>query len=167
MSFKEILCTITGALSGIVSYFFGGWTMGLATLVFFMAVDFVTGLLVAGIFKKSDKTETGALSSKISFKGLCKKFVILCFVAIAYRLDVFLGVNFLYNAVGIGFLVSELISIVENAGMMGITSPAIAKAIDLLRKRIIDIDERMEQECNVDTEPKGIESTENKEDCNE
>ena len=56
---------------------------------------------------------------------------------IAYRLDLALGVDYIRDAVIIGFMANELISIVENAGLMGLPLPAvIIKAIDILTKKV-------------------------------
>ncbi len=61
---KDFVSFISGALGGLVVMAFGGWSEGLTTLLIFMIVDYITGLAVAGIFKSSPKTETGALESK-------------------------------------------------------------------------------------------------------
>ena len=135
MTIKTIICAIAGGVGGFITYLVGGWSMDLQTLCIFMAIDFITGLIVAAVFKKSGKTENGALSSKASFKGLCKKLMILLFVVIAHVLDVYLGINFLRSGVIVGFITNELISIAENAGLMGITVPVIEEAIEILRKK--------------------------------
>ena len=60
----------------------------------------------------------------------------LLFVLIAYRLDLAIGVDYIRDAVIIGFIANELISIVENAGLMGIPLPAVIKnAIDILKRK--------------------------------
>ncbi|MDF2906850.1 MAG: toxin secretion/phage lysis holin [Herbinix sp.] len=139
---KQILCSIFGAVGSGLAYLFGGWDAALITLVIFMGIDFITGLIVAGVFKKSTKTETGALESKAGFKGLCRKFMIFFYVLIATRLDMMLGGEFIRNAVIIGFIVNETISITENAGLMGLPLPkSISGAIDLLKKKEGDTDE--------------------------
>lgn len=133
---KEMICTAVGAVGGAVAAAFGGWDSALVTLLIFMAVDYVSGLIVAGIFHKSPKSESGSLESRAGWKGLCHKAVTLLFVLIAYRLDIVLGVDYIRNAVIIGFLANELISIVENAGLMGVPlSPVIQNAIDILTKK--------------------------------
>lgn len=115
---------------------FGGWDSGLVTLILFMAIDYIMGLIVAGIFRNSPKTQSGALESRVGWKGLCRKCVTLLFVLVAYRLDIIIGVNYIRNAVIIGFVANELISIVENAGLMGIPLPPILNsAIDILTKK--------------------------------
>ena len=133
---KTTLITIIAAIGSGIANILGGWTSDLETLMILMAVDFVMGLLIAAVWKRSGKSQNGALSSWSAWKGLCKKCVSLLFVLIAYRLDMAIGVDYLRTAVIIGFIVNELISIVENAGIMGVPIPsAITKAIDILRKK--------------------------------
>jgi toxin secretion/phage lysis holin len=130
---KTSICTITGLAGSILAAIFGGWDSALATLLIFMAADYITGLMVAGVFHASRKSESGALESKAGWKGLCRKCVTLLFVLVAYRLDLALGVDYIRNAVIIGFITNELISLVENAGLMGVPLPVvISKAIDIL-----------------------------------
>jgi len=130
-----IVCTI-GAVGSFIANLFGGWTSDLETLMIMMGIDFAMGLLIAAIWKKSEKSKTGALSSWSAWKGLCRKGVSLLFVLIAHRLDLALGVNYIRTAVIIGFIINELISITENAGIMGVPIPGvITKAIDMLKQR--------------------------------
>lgn len=133
---KEGICTGIGAVGGIIAAAFGGWDEALVTLIIFMVIDYLSGLLVAGVFHNSKKTESGTLESRAGWKGLCRKCVTLLFVLIAYRLDLAIGVNYIRDAVIIGFMANELISIVENAGLMGIPLPAVIQnAIDVLTKK--------------------------------
>ena len=118
------------------AYFFGGWDQALVTLIIFMAIDYISGLIVAGVFHNSKKTSTGTLESRTGWKGLCRKCMTLLFVLVAYRLDLAIGVDYIRDAVIIGFIANELISIVENAGLMGIPLPAvITNAIDILTQK--------------------------------
>lgn len=136
MQGKNVLAIFIGIVGATITTLFGGWNVGLTTLVIFMAVDYISGLLVAGVFKSSPKSESGALSSKVGYKGLCKKGMSLLIVLIAYRLDLLVGTDYIRDAVVIGFCVNELISIVENAGLMGIPLPPILmKTIDVLVNR--------------------------------
>ena len=133
---KEALCMASGAVGSFIASLFGGWDTGIGTLVLFMVIDFFSGFAVAGIFKRSTKTETGALESKAGFKGLCRKCRTLLFVLIAHRLDLAIGTNYIRDMVIIGFMANELISIVENAGIMGLPLPAaLIKAIDVLKRK--------------------------------
>lgn len=131
---KETICTVAGLVGSAFATLFGGWSLGLTTLIICMVIDYTTGIIVAGVFKKSNKTESGALESRAGFKGLCRKGLILCFVLIGYRLDLQIGTNYIQNAVIIGFLVNELISITENSGLMGLPVPTvILNGIDVLK----------------------------------
>ena len=133
---KETICTIFGVLGAGIAHLFGGWTAAMTTLIIFMGLDYLTGLIVAGVFKKSSKSETGALESKAGWIGLIRKFVSLLFVLVAYRLDLIIGTTYIKDAVCIAFIVNELISLTENAGLMGIPIPEpIMNAIELLKNR--------------------------------
>ena len=134
MEIKPIVFGIIGAVGSAIANLFGGWTTDFATLLIFMGIDFITGLIVAGIFKKSKKTKNGALESNIGFKGLAKKVIVLFFVLIGARLDLLLGSDYIRTALIIAFICNETISITENAGLLGIPIPKpIADAIDILR----------------------------------
>ena len=133
---KNMICTGVGITGGLIAALFGGWTASLTTLVTFMAIDYLSGLIVAGVFHNSPKTETGTLESRAGFKGLIRKFMILLFVLIGHRLDVAVGNTYIRDAVCIAFMANELLSIVENAGLMGIPIPAvITNSIDILKKK--------------------------------
>lgn len=139
---KNGLCTVIGTVGGFIASLFGGWDTALATLLIFMAVDYVTGLIVAGVFHKSQKTESGALESRAGWKGLCRKGTSLLVVLVAYRLDLVIGSNFVKDATIIAFIANETISIIENAGLMGAPIPAvIVKAIDVLKQKAEDSQE--------------------------
>ena len=127
---------LLGVVGSYISQLFGGWSMDLQTLLLFMVVDYVSGLILAGVFKKSEKTKSGALSSNVGFKGLCKKIGILFCVLIAYRLDISIGTDYIRTAVIIAFIVNEAVSIGENVGLRGVPiPPAILKAIDVLKNK--------------------------------
>lgn len=136
MTVKNILCTVFGIIGASISKVFGGWDAALTTLVIFMGLDYLTGVVVAGVFHKSNKSKGGGLKSTIGWQGICRKGVTLSIVLIACRLDLLLNTSYIKDAVVIGFCVNELISIVENAGLMGVPMPGvITNAIDILRKK--------------------------------
>lgn len=138
---KDGICTAIGVVGSVIASLFGGWDAALVTLVIFMAIDYVTGLLVAGVFHNSGKTENGALESRAGWKGLCRKCITLLMVLVATRLDLVTGTNFIRDAVVIAFIANETISIVENAGLMGINiPPAITSAIEVLKKKSDSVD---------------------------
>lgn len=133
---KNILISIVGIIGSAIASAFGGWTTGLTTLVIFMAIDYVTGLIVAGVFHKSTKTETGTLESRAGFKGLCRKGAMLLVVLVSYRLDLAVGTAYIKDAVIIAFIANEAISIIENAGLMGVPmNDTLKNAIDILQKK--------------------------------
>lgn len=135
-AFKTGILTGIGVVGGFIASLFGGWDAALTTLIIFMGIDYVTGLIVAGVFNNSTKSENGALESRAGWKGLCRKGVTLLIVLIACRLDMVIGSSFMRDAAVIAFIANELISIVENAGLMGIPVPAvIKKAIDILKSK--------------------------------
>lgn len=133
---KRIIEAMISLIGAAITTLFGGWSTGLKTLIIFMVIDYLTGMIVAAVFKRSPKSEGGALSSKVGWKGLSKKAMTLLFVLIAYRLDVLIGTNYIRDAVVIGYCVNEVLSITENALIMGVPLPKVIKnAIDILSEK--------------------------------
>lgn len=133
---KNTICVIAGTVGSVIASLFGGWSTALTTLLIFILIDYVTGLVVAGVFHKSPKTKTGALESRAGLKGLIRKCTMLLFVLVGHRLDIAIGASYIRDAVCIAFILNELISIVENAGLMGLPIPAvISNAIDILKEK--------------------------------
>lgn len=133
---KEIIFSIIGAVGAAIAAAFGGWSPALTTLVILMAADYITGFIVAALFRNSPKSETGGLNSDAGWRGLVKKCVVILFVYIAVRLDGIMGTTYLKDVVCIAYIVNELVSLIENAGLMGVPIPApIVSAIDVLKQR--------------------------------
>ena len=141
---KNYISTVAALLGGAVSTFLGGWSAGMTTLVIFMAIDYLSGIVVACVFHTSNKSASGAFESRAGWKGLVKKCFTLLFVLIAHRLDLVMmeaagfdvAMHYIRDTVVIGFMVNELFSIVENAGLMGIPLPKIIiRAIDVLQSK--------------------------------
>ena len=133
---KNALCTGLGLLGGAIASLLGGWDPPLQTLVIFMIIDYITGLIVAGIFHASPKTPNDALESLAGWKGLIRKGETLLIVLVACRLDAVIGSSFVRDAAVIGFSANEAISIIENAGLMGLPIPAaITQGIDVLKSK--------------------------------
>ena len=133
---KNGVLSILGVAGAFVSKLFGGWDAALTTLLIFMAIDYLSGIVVAGVFKKSGKSENGALESRAGLKGLCKKGMMLLVVLVAVRLDMMTGTSFLKDAVIVALVANEALSIMENAGLMGVKwPPVISNAIDVLKKK--------------------------------
>ena len=135
MGYKTVLFVL-GVVGGAISSYLGGWDTALQTLVLFMALDYITGLMVAGIFHKSKKTPGGGLESRAGFKGLCRKGVVLLIVLVACQLDRMAGTDFIRDACVIAFVTNEALSIIENAGLMGVPVPeVITKGIEILKSK--------------------------------
>ena len=133
---KQALCTVTGMIGAAAAWAFGGWDTAMVALVVCIAVDYLSGSIVALVFHKSTKTETGAYNSAYGLNGLCKKGLMLLFVLVAVQIDRVLGTDYVRNAVCIGFCTNEILSIMENLGLAGIPMPqAVVKALELLQKR--------------------------------
>ena len=139
---KNLFSTFIGIIGSTLASLLGGWDMALQTLIIFMTIDYITGLMVAGIFNKSTKTKHGALESVAGWKGLCRKGVALLIVLIACRLDLLTGANLIRDAVVIAYCTNEAISIIENAGLMGVPIPTkLTKAIEALKSKEDDDNE--------------------------
>ena len=134
MPIKIFILSGMACVGAAIASLFGGWNGAMTTLVILMFIDYVTGIIVAGVFHNSPKCSGGALSSAVGFKGICRKFVILLIVVVACRVDLLLDTNIIRDATCIGFCVNELVSITENAGLMGIPLPRkLVEAIEVLR----------------------------------
>lgn len=138
---KQFITTSVGLVGSALTSLVGGWDAAVTTLLLFMLIDYISGLVLAGVFKKSKKTESGALQSGYCWKGLAKKIMTLVFIIIANRLDLIIGTNYIRDAVCIAFIANELISIIENAGLMGLPIPTvITKAVDILNQKESEVE---------------------------
>ena len=133
---KEGICTATGILGAALCWAFGGWDAAMAALLTCMAVDYVSGSLVALVFHKSSKSESGSYNSIYGIKGLFKKGLMLLFVLVAVQIDKLLGTAYVRDAVCLGFCCNEILSITENLGLAGIPLPqTVVKALEQLQKK--------------------------------
>lgn len=133
---KVIVNTTIGLLGATIATLLGGWDTALQTLIGFMATDYITGVTVAAVFAKSNKTEGGALSSEAGLRGLFKKGGMLLMVYIACRLDLLIGETYIRDAAVIALVTNETVSIIENLGLMGVPiPPIITKAIEILKRK--------------------------------
>ena len=133
---KNTALAVLAAVGGAAAQALGGWDMALQVLVGFMAADYLTGLLVAGVFKRSLKTPGGAISSRAGFLGLLRKGAVLLVVFLGTLLDSLPGGGFIRPAVCCFFIANEGLSILENLGLMGVPCPAFLRnALEALRKQ--------------------------------
>lgn len=133
---KNGVLAVLAAVGSCIANALGGWDAGMKLLVGMMTADYLTGILVAAIWKRSDKSETGALDSRAGFRGLLKKGVILLLVWLAVLVDSAFDTAYVRTAVVIFFVGNEGISLLENIGLMGVPYPAfLRKALEALRDK--------------------------------
>lgn len=121
---------------GTMVYFIGGFDLFLEALLVCMMIDYLMGLTVAGLFQRSKKSDNGGLNSFIGWLGISKKITSLLFVVIGVELQKMTGIVGIREGIIIALVVNELISIIENAGLMGIPVPVqITKMIDILKQK--------------------------------
>lgn len=136
MDTKNWILLAIGAMGAVITRLLGGWDTALQTLVGFMALDYLTGLVVAGVFRRSPKTKGGALSSRVGQQGIYRKVGMLAMVYIACQIDLLLGADYIRDTVVIALVVNETVSLIENFGLMGIPIPGpLKRAIDLLKDK--------------------------------
>ncbi|BCC09366.1 MULTISPECIES: phage holin family protein [Bacillus cereus group] len=113
-------------MGGFCGYFFGGWDAVLKVLVILALIDYLTGMIAAGY--------NGELKSKVGFKGIAKKVVLFLLVGVATQVDAAIGShNAIREATIFFFIGNELLSLLENAGRMGIPLPsALTNAVEIL-----------------------------------
>ncbi len=124
---KDLICTGIGIIGGGLAWLFGGWDAAFVALFICIAIDYISGSILALVFHKSNKTASGAYNSAYGLKGLCKKCLMLLFVAVGVQADRILGADYVRDAICIGFSVNEILSITENLGHAGVPMPKAVK----------------------------------------
>lgn len=112
INIKNIILAGMAAVGSTVATLLGGWDGSLRALLIAMALDYVTGLIVAGVFHRSTKSEGGALESRAGFKGLVRKCGILALVLLGALLDNLTGKAFIRTAVCLFFVANEGLSVI-------------------------------------------------------
>ena len=130
------LKSIGAWFAGTMIYFIGGFDLFLEALLVCMAIDYIMGITIAGLYQRSKKSDTGGLNSFIGWVGISKKITSLLFVVIGVELQKMTGIVGIREGIIIALVVNELISIIENAGLMGIPVPdQLTKMIDILKTK--------------------------------
>ena len=133
MKWDKAFSSIMAVCGGIANYLWGGWDMALRTLLLFMLLDYVLGV-ICGI--NDDK-----LSSQTAFKGILKKVTILIVITVAVSLDTAINAEGLVRGLVLFFYIGlEGISILENAARMGVPIP------DRLKDALIQLKEGNKKE---------------------
>ena len=129
----QIIAGITlAALGTAASALLGGWDMWLQVLVYFVIADYLTGVLAAFCLKK--------LSSEVGARGIAKKVFIFLLVGIAYQIDMLAGTELVRVAVCGFYIGIEGLSILENAGKLGIPLPEVlTSALEQMQNRGTEI----------------------------
>ncbi len=112
-----IIDSIAGTVGAVLGFMYGEVSGLFWALIAFMALDYITGVIVAIIEKR--------LSSEVGFRGLAKKFLILVFVAVGHIADTYIlgGTPAAMSAVMLFYIANEGISIIENAAALGLPVP--------------------------------------------
>ena len=121
--FWNMIQAVFTMVGGWLGYFLGGCDGLLFALVVFVVMDYVTGVMCAAADRK--------LSSEVGFKGICRKVLIFMMVGIANVLDVQIigSGSVLRTAVIFFYLSNEGLSLLENAGHLGLPIPEKLKAV--------------------------------------
>lgn len=138
MTIKTVFYGIISVVSlagGLAVQALGGWDSALQMLCIVMAVDYLSGIACALIWKRSPKSADGSFESKASLKGLLRKAGMLLAVLIAYQLDCMAGTAFVRTATILFFTANDGFSIIENLGIMGLPMPAALKNAFLLLRQ--------------------------------
>ncbi len=136
MNFKNAFLAVVAGIGSIITQWLGGWDLFLKCLIMFMTVDYITGILAAFIFHRSNKTQNGAASSKECYKGIVKKLCMLALVGVSVAVDNISGAHYVRDATVLFFIGNEGLSILENIGLMGLKYPEfIRKALEVTRER--------------------------------
>ncbi|MEG2120077.1 MAG: phage holin family protein [Pseudoflavonifractor sp.] len=126
---KNWVLGVGAAFGSFIAGAIGGVDAALGLLIGMMAADYLTGVLVAAFWKRSNKSRSGTLDSRAGFKGLCKKGVILLLVWLGTLLDTAVGASYVRTAVVLFFIGNEGLSLLENLGLMGMPYPPFFKAM--------------------------------------
>ena len=113
---RAIFNTIIATLGIYITWLFGSWDIAIQVLVAFMIIDYVTGVIVAYI--------NGEVDSRIGFKGILKKVLILIALIVGVLLDRLVGIEWTFRTVVCYFFIgNEGWSILENIGKTGLPLP--------------------------------------------
>lgn len=125
-TFSNFIKFILGSVGGALGCLVGGFNSMIYALIAFVVIDYITGVLVAILEKK--------LSSEIGFKGISKKIMLFLIVALGHIIDKYIiGTGSALRTMLIMFYLSnEGISIIENAGKIGLPIPS--KLINVLKQ---------------------------------
>ena len=136
MNIKNTVLAFLAGMASVFSQTLGGWDSFLSALVMFMIADYITGMVVALVFHKSQKTKNGGASSSVGYKGIVKKTCILILIALSVRVDEISGTHYVRSATIFFFLGNEGLSVIENLALMGVPYPEfVKKALEAVKEK--------------------------------
>lgn len=140
----DVLRIAAAGIGGIATYIWGPWDALIIALVAMVTIDYITGIIKAAM--------QGKLSSLVGFKGLLKKVAIFLLVAVGVMVDKIIPATneTVRSAVIFFYIANEGLSILENAGELGLPLPAaLKKSLEKMRdkegKSDMDSDTDIEQ----------------------
>lgn len=137
--FKEAwdkIILMGAGIGGFVAGLYGGWDVSMWVLVGIMAVDYISGLMVAAM-GKSGKSEGGGLDSNIGWKGLARKLITLLLVLVAAMVDRVIGNGAAFRTMACWFYIAnEALSVLENTALAGVPYPdALKQALEQMKAK--------------------------------
>ncbi|GIP54437.1 phage holin family protein [Paenibacillus vini] len=132
---NHIITNTASIFGAVLGYAVGGFSILLQVLLVFVAADWVTGWVAAWM--------NGELRSRIGHEGIIRKVTIFILVSIAHLIDGILGEgHYIRDAVIFFYLATELLSIIENVGRMGIPMPGVLRnAVKIFQSKSGDSEE--------------------------
>lgn len=131
---NESMVYVMSVIAGAIAAAFGGWSTGITVYLIFCLIDIATGTINA-FLGKSNKTKSGSFNSFIGWKGLGRKLLTICLIAMANQLDILLGTTVIRDAAVFFFIFNEGTSILENCGKWIELPAIIKKALDVLKEK--------------------------------
>lgn len=134
---KDIIKGVICLVGGMVIDLLGGWDIWLTSLIFLIVSDVIVGMIKA-MLCKSDKSQSGGLSSASMFRGGVKKILILIMIALATLLDsvIIPEDSYIRSAVAAYYIANEALSVIENIGACGVPLPKfLYKILDSLKNK--------------------------------
>jgi toxin secretion/phage lysis holin len=133
------ITTAIGAGIGALTAYMESWTGQIWTLIIIMLIDFAVGILMPLLAGKSKKNEAGKLESYACRRGIIKKMVMLLMVYVSWVIGGAVGVAYLADAVCTAFIVSEVISLLEHAAILGVPIPRVLlRALSVINDRAVE-----------------------------
>lgn len=133
--FDKITYPLSFFTSLVIEFMFGGMHISLQIILCLMLFDLIGGV-IAAYLGKSQKSNTGKISSKELGKGICRKVWVIITLSAAHLCDVYLDINYLYNMVIIALISREVLSLIEKyAVIVGEPPEALKKILDVLEDK--------------------------------